>query len=213
MKNINKMLLVASSAITLSACTNYNLSSFEDTTLTADDYTTTLINQFNELYDQETQLLPTFESDLEADQELKTFSNNDAEVFNNIKTRAETLESINQTNEELTKHVDYFTNYDGEELDQGEVTQLGEQIGELTSLVSTFTTDYQTALDNQISYFQSIGGSDASADTFIDGINTLNEEHAQLLEQSNQLNETFETTMGEIEAFMETVTSLSQESE
>lgn len=207
------MLLVASSAITLSACTNYNLSSFEDTTLTADDYTTTLINQFNELYDQETQLLPTFESDLEADQELKTFSNNDAEVFNNIKTRAETLESINQTNEELTKHVDYFTNYDGEELDQGEVTQLGEQIGELTSLVSTFTTDYQTALDNQISYFQSIGGSDASADTFIDGINTLNEEHAQLLEQSNQLNETFETTMGEIEAFMETVTSLSQESE
>lgn len=210
MKNITKTVFIASTLTILTACTNYNLSSVEDATNKVDEETSELVEEFNSLYDLESELFKTFESDLEVDNELGSFSNNNAEVFTNIDNREEKLTSISDLNDNLKEHSDYFANYDGEELNQEDTNQLAQQLDEFTSMIDTYNTEYSTSLENQREYFNSLGSNEASADTFIDGMSELNKEHEVLVVLSNELNEKFDETLKTVENFK---TTLSESSE
>lgn len=210
MKNITKTVFIASTLTILTACTNYNLSSVEDATNKVDEETSELVEEFNSLYDLESELFKTFESDLEVDNELGSFSNNNAEVFTNIDNREEKLTSISDLNDNLKEHSDYFANYDGEELNQEDTNQLAQQLDEFISMIDTYNTEYSTSLENQREYFNSLGSNEASADTFIDGMSELNKEHEELVVLSNALNEKFDETLKTVENFK---TTLSESSE
>lgn len=190
--------------IMLSGCASYNLDNMQKLSVTIEDETEELVNEFNTLYDLETELLSTFESDLDADQDLATFNNN-AAVFENILNREEALSSISDLNNNLIEHADFLADYDSEELNPEEPQALSNQLTELTDLIDNYTTDYKIALENQTTYFESLGKNDATAESFIDGINNINNEHERLFEQSNQINEIFGETLSELESFKQTV--------
>lgn len=213
MKNTKKSILLVSSILMLSACASYDLDNMQDLSVTIEDETEELVNEFNTLYDLETDLLSTFESDLEADQDLATFNNNNAAVFENISNREEALSSISDLNKNLIEHAEFLADYDSEELNPEEPKALSNQLTELTDLIDNYTTDYKTALENQTTYFESLGKNDATADSFIDGINIINNEHEQLLEQSNQINEIFGETLSELESFKQMVDQTMAEGE
>lgn len=213
MKNTKKSILLVGSMIMLSGCASYDLDNMQKLSVTIEDETEELVNEFNTLYDLETELLSTFESDLDADQDLATFNNNNAAVFENISNREEALSSISDLNNNLTEHADFLADYDSEELNPEEPQALSNQLTELTDLIDNYTTDYKTALENQTTYFESLGKNDATADLFIDGINNINNEHEQLLEQSNQINEIFGETLSELESFKQTVDQTMAEGE
>lgn len=205
MKNTKKSILLVGSMIMLSGCASYNLDNMQKLSVTIEDETEELVNEFNTLYDLETELLSTFESDLDADQDLATFNNNNAAVFENILNREEALSSISDLNNNLIEHADFLADYDSEELNPEEPQALSNQLTELTDLIDNYTTDYKIALENQTTYFESLGKNDATAESFIDGINNINNEHERLFEQSNQINEIFGETLSELESFKQTV--------
>lgn len=205
LKNIKKSILLAGSMLILSACASYDLNSMQETSVTIEDETNESVNKFNTLFDLETELFTTFESDIETDQELASFSNNEAEVFNNISTREETISSISDLNTNLKDHAEFLAGYDGDELNSKNTNALSTQLNELTELIDTYTTDYTTAIDNQTAYFESLGSNDATADTFIEGMEAINEEHEQILEQSTQINIALGETLSELESFKQDV--------
>lgn len=205
MKNTKKSILLVGSMIMLSGCASYDLDNMQKLSVTIEDETEELVNEFNTLYDLETDLISTFESDLDADQDLATFNNNNAAVFENISNREEALSSISDLNNHLIEHADFLADYDSEELNPEEPQALSNQLTELTDLIDNYTTDYKIALENQTTYFESLGKNDATAESFIDGINNINNEHEQILEQSNQINEIFGETLSELESFKQTV--------
>lgn len=212
LKNIIKTVFVASTLTILTACTNYNLSSVEDATNTVDKQTSDLEEELNSLFDLESELYTTFESDLEVDPELSSFSNNNAEVFTNINNREEKLSSISDLNNDLKEQSDYFGNYDGDELNKEDTDLLSQQLEEFSSMIDTFNSEYTTSLENQKNYFNSLGSGSVSADTFIEGITELNEEHEELVKLSNELNEKFDEALKTVENF-KTNLSDSMESE
>ena len=213
MKNTKISILLVGSMIILSGCASYDLDNMQKLSVTIEDETEELVNEFNTLYDLETELLSTFESDLEADQDLATFNNNNAAVFENVSNREEALSSISDLNNNLIEHADFLADYDSEELNPEEPQALSNQLTELTDLIDNYTTDYKIALENQTTYFESLGKNDATAESFIDGINNINNEHEQLLEQSNQINEIFGETLSELESFKQTVDQTMAEGE
>lgn len=213
MKNTKKSILLVGLMIMLSGCASYDLDNMQKLSVTIEDETEELVNEFNTLYDLETELLSTFESDLDADHDLATFNNNNAAVFENVSNREEALSSISDLNNNLIEHADFLADYDSEELNPEEPQALSNQLTELTDLIDNYTTDYKTALENQTTYFESLGKNDATAESFIDGINNINNEHEQLLEQSNQINEIFGETLSELESFKQTVDQTMAEGE
>lgn len=68
-------------------------------------------------------------------------------------------------------------------------------------------------MENQTTYFESLGKNDATAETFIDGIDHINNEHEQLFEQSKEINESFGETLSELESFKQTVDQAMAEGE
>lgn len=213
LKNMGKSMLLAGSMLMLSACASYDLDNMQDLSVTLEDETEELVNEFNTLYDLETELLSTFESDLDADQDLATFNNNNAAVFENVSQREETLSSITDLNKNLIEHADFLANYDSAELNPEEPKALSNQLTELTDVITSYTTDYTTALENQTTYFESLGKNDATAETFIDGIDHINNEHEQLFKQSKEINESFGETLSELESFKQTVDQAMAEGE
>lgn len=172
-----------------------------------------MVEEFNQLYDTEANLFTTFESDLDADPELGTFASGDAGVFQNIEDRQSNLDRIIELNSNLQDHADYFADYDGEELSVEDTQALSEDLSTLNQEVATFAEQYQASLESQESYFNGIGADDADADTFINGIGELVEEHDQLVSLSQSLNQTFDETLQTIDDFNQSVQEANEEAE
>lgn len=173
------------------------------------------MDQFNDLYDTEADLMDSFEEDLGSEEGLDRFTSEDAEVFENVNQRREQVESIMDLNQSITDQADYLADYDGEELNQEEVQALADNLHNFTDQVEAYTDQYQSSLDNQETFFQNIGSDDVSGEEFIQGLEDIEAEDQDLKNQASELNADFDQILDQIDDFAQSVSQAeaSQEGE
>ncbi len=164
-----------------------------------------MVDQFNDLYDTEADLMDTFEEDLGSEEGLDRFTSEDAEVFENVNQRREQVESILDLNQSVTDHADYLADYDGEELNQEEVQALADNLHNFTDQVEAYTDQYQSSLDNQETFFQNIGSDDVSGEEFLQGLEDIEAEDEDLKNQASDLNAEFDQILDQIDDFAQSV--------
>lgn len=196
----------------LTACASYSLDDLASSAETMEEDVSTLINELNTVFDAESNLQPTFEEDLDANPELDQFADESAGVFDAIQTRRDSLSNIQDLTSEIADHGEYLADYDGEELDSSEVSQLADHFSELAELLESYTNDYTTNLDQENEFFTSLGNSDAGPETLIDGIDSINENHQDLTDQASQINQKLDEVLSQLNSFQSAV-SQAQEQE
>lgn len=181
------------SAFLLASCDGENIEEMETSVNEIDQIHDDIITELNALTEEETMLQDAFDETLKSDEELTTFSDGSAVVFQNIESRREHLDSINSLNEQFEEQEEILASYEGESLSGEELDGLNSKIDELSSQLQGFTTDYDASLTSQEEYFTSIGSEEANYETFSDGINTINEQQTSIQEDLVILDETLVT--------------------
>lgn len=212
MKNINKVLVLTSSTLLLGACTSYSLDSIESSAQELDEDVSALVDELNTVFDAESNLHQTFEEDIQADPDLGHFADESAGVFENIEARRSSLSTIEELTGNLSDHAEYLAGYDGEELSAEETNALADQLAQLTEQLTSYIDHYTTSLDQQNDFFTSLGSDDADAETLVNGIESVNEEHSTLVDASLEINQELGDLMTNLDEFQQAV-SQAQSSE
>lgn len=174
---------VSTLAVFLTACDDgENLDSMQEATEELDRLKSETVDELNELTGMEAELQTHFSDTLEADDDLSTLSDGSSPVFENIEAREAALSSIEEKEAEMEEHQATLEDYEGEQLDQSEVDQVIADVDDFTSHLAEFRNHYETALSSQSDYFNSISAEDATYDEFVEGIEAVNEEQAEIRE-------------------------------
>lgn len=192
--NSRHLLLAASSTLLLAACSSNNVESINETTTEASDIHSELVTNFNELFEYESNLQTRFNETIEEDSELTSLEDESSLVYENIDQRSGLLDEIESLSSDLQSEADTFANYSGEDLAQDKLQSLSDNLNELDSSISDYSSNYSTALDNQSSYFDNLTNNDAEYQDFINGIESINEEHSALKESASAIDQQLSQT-------------------
>lgn len=198
------------SAFFLASCDGENLEGMQTAVNEIDQIQEEIITDLNELTNEEANLQDMFTEALSSDEDLSSFADGSASVFQNIEMRRERLESLRSLDEQFEDQEETLASYEGESLSGEELDGLNSQIDAFSSQLQAFTDTYDSALTSQEDYFTSIGSEDASYDTFSEGINTINEEQSSIQEELIGLDETLETVetqVTEVQSMIDTALS------
>ena len=166
------------SALVLASCDSENNEEVQSAVNEVDQIHDELITNFNTLTEEEAALQSAFDETMNSDQELTTLSDGSAQVFQNISSRREILDSISSLDEQFAAQEEIITAYEGETLSAQELDGLVSQIDTLSSQIDGFIEDYTPTLTAQEDYFTSLGQEEATYETFTDGITELNEQNS-----------------------------------
>lgn len=147
----------------------------------------TIIEKLNAIASKEATLQAEFETTLAEDQELSTFKDESATVFENIETRQTDLDSLTEAAENLKGQTDELTSLESEELPSEEITTVTDDLTTLNGSLDQFVEQYGASLTEQESYFKSLVEEDATYETLQSGIEQLNEQHTATNELMIQL--------------------------
>ncbi|TVP89701.1 YkyA family protein [Alkalibacterium sp.] len=199
---------VSTLAVFLTACDDgENLESMQEATEEIDRLKTETVDELNELTGMEAELQTHFSDTLETDDDLSTLSDGSSPVFENIEARESALSSIEEKEAEMEEHQSTLEEYEGEQLDQSEVDQVIADVDAFTDHLAEYRSHYEATLSSQSEYFDSISGEDATYDDFVDGIQSINDEQAELREHLLELDEfiaEFSSNLEQLQSSIET---------
>lgn len=198
------------SALVLASCDSENNEEVQSAVNEVDQIHDELITNFNTLTEEETALQSAFDETMNSDQELTTLSDGSAQVFQNISSRREILNSISSLDEQFAAQEEIITAYEGETLSAQELDGLVSQIDTLSSQIDGFIEDYTPTLTAQEDYFTSLGREEATYETFTDGITELNEQTSSLQERWMSVDEalaSLDTSISETQSMIESALS------
>lgn len=155
-----------------------------------DTQTSEVVSQLNTLIQTETDLQPAFESTLAEDEDLSSLSDGSSEVFANIDTRKETLQTIEEQSDNLSEHYRALTEEENQELPEAELNAVVASLEKAAESLQDFTAHYASALENQTHFFESLAGEDASYETMANGIEAVSDEDETSKQQLLNLDET-----------------------
>jgi len=142
-----------------------------------------LITEMNNITEVESKLQSAFESTLNEDEELKTFADGTSDVFANIETRNDSLQTVEEITGQMEEHYSSLTENNGG-LPEAELEALTGSLETITSTLNEFTAHYADALSAEATFFESLADEDATYETLEEGIETIvseNETTAQFL--------------------------------
>lgn len=172
---------VSTLAVFLTACNDgENLESMQEATEEIDRVKSETVDELNNLTSMEADLQTHFSDTLESDDDLSTLADGSSPVYENIEAREAALSSIEEKEAEMEEYQTTLEEYEGERLDQGEVNQVIADVNDFSAHLAEFRSRYETTLSSQSSYFNSISEEDATYDEFVEGIDALNEEQAEV---------------------------------
>lgn len=209
-KMIKKKYVLASlglSTFLLASCDGENIKEMQSSVNEIDQIHDDIITELNALTDEEAELQTSFDETLKSDEELSTFADGSAPVFENIESRREHLESIKSLDKQFEEQEENLASYEGESLSGEELDGLNSIIDEFSSQLQEFTKEYDASLTSQKDYFTSIAGEKATYDTFSEGISTVNEQQSAMQEDLVTLDETLvslDTQITEAQEMIET---------
>lgn len=177
------LVTISALSLFLASCDDgENVEGMQEATEELDRLKTETVDELNQLYDLEANVQSEFSETLETDGELATLSDGSSPVFENIESRRNVLDSIEEKESEMETHQDTLDSYEGERLDHNEIDEVSSGIDTFIEHLSQYRNHYLETLSSQEDYFTSIAGDDATYEDFTDGIQTINEERDELRE-------------------------------
>lgn len=143
------------------------------------------------LINYEDQLQEDFEDSLGAE-DLSNFTESSAAVFSNVDTRSTTLESLTETAstyEEVYQELQEISFSEDNADIENIASAMTENIGAINSSMESFIPQYETVLNNELEYFNSLGEESTDYENFTGGLENVNEQHESLNDIYNTLNE------------------------
>lgn len=167
----------------LAGCTSDGIEEALETTQAIEVQEQEMISELNAISEEESTLQATFSADLDENDILDHFADGSAAVFENIENRSRSLSAISETNEQLRDYqTELETNEGSAVAQEEEILALIESSNTLSSAIDTYIEHYETVLQDQKDYFQSLGADDANYETLSEGITVLNEQYSQTTE-------------------------------
>lgn len=143
------------------------------------------------LINYEDQLQEDFEDSLGAE-DLSNFTESSAAVFSNVDSRSTILESLTETAstyEEIYQELQEISFSEDNADIENIVSAMTENIGAINSSMESFIPQYETVLNNELEYFNSLGEESTDYENFTGGLENVNEQHESLNDIYNTLNE------------------------
>ncbi|MFC6464475.1 YkyA family protein [Marinilactibacillus sp. GCM10026970] len=197
----------------LASCSGDNVEEIQSAVGEMDQIHGNIVDEMNGLSEEEMNLQTTFDEALASDDQMSTFADGSAPVFENISSRRDRIETINTLREDFESQEEIIADYDGDSLSEEELSGLNAKIDEFSGQLESFTSNYETSLTAQEDYFTSIGSEDATYDTFSSGITELNEQTAANKEELVQLDHSLVEVKDHITQVQEMIQSTMTENE
>lgn len=184
------LLAMSSLSLVMVACDDSeNLEEMQEAATELDRIKNETVEELNQLVETESQLQEQFTETMETDEDLTTFGDGSASVFENIETRRSVLSELEGKEEEMTAHQEVLATYEGELLDQTEIDAVISSTDAFADHLTLYTDAYATTLDSQSEYFAFLSTDEATYEEFVEGIETLNEERLELRTELAELDE------------------------
>ena len=154
----------------------------------ADAHASNIISEFNTIKEEEANLQNQFTEALNNDEELESFQNQSAPVFQNLENRQAALETIRSQTNELKNTYTNVQELNFDALDRESVTAMHEDMQAAIDQLETYINEYEPLLQAQTDYFTSLSGPEADYESFIRGIQEMAEQDQRLIEIEQTLN-------------------------
>lgn len=152
-------------------------------------YTSNIITEFNSIKEEESNLQGQFVEALERDEELESFANQSAAVFQNIENRQAGLGNIRSQTGELENTYNNIQELNFDALDRESVTAMHTDMRAAIDQLEIYIDEYDALLQAQAEYFNSLAGPEADYESFTTGIQEMAELDQQLIEIEQALND------------------------
>lgn len=187
---------LASVALLLAACSGPSL---EEQIQSTEETINQTASTFNQLFEKEQTMMEIYETELETDATLENFNNESGALHENLVQRQKLIESIQDHNNDFEQAVNYFTNYEGEDLSSEVANQFAEQLSTLHTQIVSYNDLYLQAINQQRQYFNSFAEEDMDYEHLSYGVEVINETHERLYTQAQEVNEQLEATVEQLD--------------
>lgn len=157
-----------------------------------------IIVSLNNIQQKEMEIQKQFDEALTADEELATFSDGSAPVFENISARQEEVANLEENLSKMKDHVTDLSKLEVEEVPTDKMKKMLDTAQTFIEQVEGYLPTYTEQLQAEEEIFASFGAEDATFNTLYDGVNTLNKNGSDNLAKLEPLvgeSEVFETQM------------------
>lgn len=152
-------------------------------------YASNIVTEFNSIKEEEANLQSQFVEALENDEELESFENQSAAVFQNIENRQAGLGNIRSQTGELENTYNNIQELNFDALDRESVTAMHTDMRAAIDQLETYIDEYDALLQAQAEYFNSLAGPETDYESFTTGIQEMAELDQQLIGIEQALND------------------------
>lgn len=152
-------------------------------------YASNIVTEFDSIKEEEANLQSQFVEALENDEELESFENQSAAVFQNIENRQAGLGNIRSQTGELENTYNNIQELNFDALDRESVTAMHTDMRAAIDQLETYIDEYDALLQAQAEYFNSLAGPEADYESFTTGIQEMAELDQQLIGIEQALND------------------------
>lgn len=152
-------------------------------------YASNIVTEFDSIKEEEANLQSQFVEALENDEELESFENQSAAVFQNIENRQAGLGNIRSQTGELENTYNNIQELNFDALDRESVTAMHTDMRAAIDQLETYIDEYDALLQAQADYFNSLAGPEADYESFTTGIQEMAELDQQLIGIEQALND------------------------
>lgn len=173
----------------LTACGNNDVAEAIKSTTSVETKTEQVVDDLNAITEQEKNLQQTFEATLSKDESLSTLGDGTSSVFANVDARSAALSELKETAAAMKEEQLLLDEKMSDELPQEELDKLTTGIEHLTATLDDYITHYETVLAEQANYFTDLSKEEATYETLITGMETINKQDTKTKEWLLQLDQ------------------------
>lgn len=183
MKKLIKSISVLLIILLIAGCSQSVERSDRTITLIQDNMTN-VINIISEIQFNEQELQNQFESMINSEQELQAFANEEASIYQNIQTRQELLDKLEENRNALTDLRDEIkVQSERNELPADQVQQVDQFMDEFVNHLEVYITDYHANLTTEKQLYQSMANPELDYTQFFNVFDKIS-----VLTTNNQMN-------------------------
>lgn len=206
------LFLGTSSLLFLTGCQN-ELSALSNHSENVSSLSNETVAEVNTITEIESNLQEAYERTFEEDEDLSSFSDESSPVFENIQTRRDSIENVQSHTSDLEKISTSLADFEAEEVDPNQVAAWSDSLQTSIDTLNSYTDTYASSLDEQTSYFQSLGTEEANNEILVSGIESIQATDQTINDLLAELEESFSQLQEETSNIQSTVQGLAEEGE
>ena len=169
-----------------------------------------IINQLNTYEEESSKLV----SDALTDEDLVAFKEEGSELYKLLDKRQEEVDQLSDVRERIDKHKENISNIDineAESISESDVEGLTDSLSTLSEQTKGLEDNYNNLLENERSYFKSLGEEDADYTLMTEGMTKVNDTYSKVQSNYQDLNKQLGSMSANKETENDTVEGASKE--